>query len=179
MKFNFKWKSARARPLAILFVSLAAGCSLLLMGVLQGVTFFPSSQWNVISALISLVLGLICSVPICQRPHGKRENPVVWMFFFSPLFYFLLAYGIGSAVTARSHVIVEKDIVGTKVLLHSKKYGDTYYIDTSDLPESPFDKLYITRDDFKSIPHEVHLHVTLNQSSFGMTVEQMHFLPEK
>jgi hypothetical protein len=153
---------------------------LCMFGFRHYINFLPSSSWTTISIILSMVLGLICSLLFYQPSKLDRKTAwyVTWSTVFCSLvFYNLIAYGLGPAATYFSSTLTTKNIAGRKVYMSSSKSASDYYIDTYDLPTSLFAKLYITESEFDSIPNDVRMHITLKQSFFGMAVENYTFLP--
>jgi hypothetical protein len=149
-------------------------------------SFFPSSSWTTISIITALVLGFSFSVPCYFTPALDQFSNVykeiavraiLTVAGFGFLFCGIFVYIVGPAVTHFSSATIEKTIAGTKIRESGASRSPCYYyIDTADLPEGAFAKLYITESEFDSIPNEVRMHVTLKQSFFGMTVESYSFI---
>lgn len=187
MKSKFDFNSA-ARPacgIAFLLCALAFVYTLLLLvGFRHYINFLPSSQWEIITLLLALILGFVCTGIftqfLFQSTGGKTKKNLSGLFLglaISFFFYDALAFGLGPAITSFSLTTIEKDIIGTKTYGRNSRGADDYYINTPDLPESIFARLYVTKEEFEALPLQVHMHIALKQSFLGMTIEHYTFLP--
>jgi hypothetical protein len=141
----------------------------------ENLNFFPSSEWTIISVILSVILGLGCAIAFVR--FGNKQKKVSGFLASAivsgVMFYNLLVYGIGAAATSSSLMITEIDIVGTKAFTHGFRSSDRYYIDTLGFPLT---RVYIKKEEYKAIPQQARLHVVLKHSFFGKRVERYTFL---